>query len=131
MLDQALCAEAEPLRQEEASKKVLNDRLWVKLVEYIRLHPELQTSEIIAKSSTSRSAKAGAKDDWFKDDVYKFFEGKMPEAPEVEVAAEHLVEVHLVPRFCNDDFDDNCILGYSRHSWPSCTLDTMYDSVVG
>ena len=69
MLDQALCAEAEPLRQEEASKKVLNDRLWVKLVEYIRLHPELQTSEIIAKSSTSRSTKAGAKDDWFKNDV--------------------------------------------------------------
>ena len=131
MLDQALCAEAEPLRQEEASKKVLNDRLWVKLVEHIRLHPELQTSEIMTKSSTSRSAKAGAKDDWVKDDVYKFFEGKLRGASQIEVAAEHLVEVHLVPRFCKDDLDDNCIPEYSRHSWSSGTVDTMYDSVVG
>jgi hypothetical protein len=132
MLDQALCDEAEPLRQEEAKKQDLKRILWETLVSYIRQNRDLQTQEIMPSSAKPSSSRAKAGRVLWKDDVYDFFATLHPSEDTARLAAEHMVEVHLLPKFINLNFNETVIHEYEQNNmWTIQTKDTLYDSVVG
>ena len=107
----------------------MKNDLWPKLETLIRQHPELQTSEIIPGSDVSKSKKQKDSGDWEADELRIDSRSKMPEATRREVEAEHVVEVELVPRFCND-FVADWVDSYPRTSWPQGTMDTVYVCVA-
>ena len=103
----------------------MKTQLWQKLEQLIRAKPELQISEMMPGSSEAKSQRAKNTGDLETDDLTLYIRQKMPEATPLEVHAERLVEMELVPRFRGGAFAATGVDSYPSMTWPPETQDRV------
>ena len=93
---QALCRDAESVRQEQVKKTVFNNALWTKLMCMVKEHPELQTATIPSKPTKGQATK---NKQWEPDLLFEVIEIAKPLNNYSQNAAESFVEREMVPKF--------------------------------
>ena len=93
---QALCLDAESVRQEQVKKNVFNNALWTKLMCMVKEHPELQTATIPSKPTKGQAKK---NKQWEPDLLFEVIEIAKPLNNYSQNAAESFVEREMVPKF--------------------------------
>jgi len=104
----------------------MKSQLWLKLEQLIRAKQELQTSDRMSGSSVPISQLAWNRGDVYTDEISVYISQRMPAATVLEVQAEKLVEVELVPGFRGGVFDLTGVDGYLRSTWPPETQDRVF-----
>ena len=103
----------------------MKSQLWLKLEQLIRAKPELQISEMMSGSSVPTSQRAWNTGDVDTDDLSLYIRQKLPAATRLEVQAEKLVEMELVPGFRGGAFAATGVDGYPSMTCPPETQDRL------